>query len=169
VDRGGTKTYNPGSLEFRATYVSLLLFQGAYVWIKFRDVAKRTVSVRHKVDGSGNRVPIGRWLPLFKPHREKDRVTGKSLQFDNLRLGGYDTHQDAKVVCQIAGFYYGRDEGRVELEDGFRYDIPPMSEQERGLSGMQKWNRVSDKAKEVFRLFTQAHGKQRDGCSQVSK
>ena len=49
VDRGGTKTYNPGSLEFRATYVSLLLFQGAYVLIKFRVVAKRTVSIRHKV------------------------------------------------------------------------------------------------------------------------
>lgn len=40
VDSCGTKTYNSGSLRFRATYVSLL-FLGAYVWIEFRDVAPK--------------------------------------------------------------------------------------------------------------------------------
>ena len=163
MGKGGTKTFNLELLEFKDTYFSLLLFQGAYVWINFRDVAKRTVSIRHKVDGSSNCVPSGKWYPLFKPPREKDRATSTSLQFQCLRLGGYYAHQDAKVVCQIAGFYYGEDEGRVELEDGFWYDIPSMSEHEWGLSGMQKWNQVSNKAKEVFRLFNRAHGKQRDG------
>jgi hypothetical protein len=33
VDRGGSKTYSSGSFDFRATFVSLVLFQGAYVWI----------------------------------------------------------------------------------------------------------------------------------------
>ncbi|KAG0606538.1 hypothetical protein M758_9G149000 [Ceratodon purpureus] len=147
VDRGGTKTYNSGSLEFRATFVSLLLFRGAYVWIKFRDVApKRAVYRRSRKDENGGFQYYGKYEPRFKPPREKD-----SLKFNCLPLGGYDTHKDAEVACQIAGFYYGKDDGKVDLEDGSHFSIPPMSEQERSLCGEEKKDWVSAKVKEVFK------------------
>ena len=150
IDRGGTKTYNSGSLEFRATYVSVLLFQGAYVWIKFRDVAsKGTVYRRPKKNRSGEY----KYEPRFKPPREKDVVTGKVLKFDCLPLGGYDTLRDAEVVLQIAAYFYGRGAGIVELDDGSQFRIPQMSEQERSLCGEKKRKRVSVKAKEVYKEF----------------
>jgi hypothetical protein len=154
VDRGGTKTYNPGSLEFRATYVSLLLFQGAYVWIKFREVApKRVVYRRSRKDEFGRFQYYGKYEPRFKPPREKDVVTGTVLKLGRVPLGEYDTHQDAEVVCQIAGFYYGKDVGMVDMEDGSQVSIPALSEQERGLRGEEKRKWVSVKAKEVYKEF----------------
>ena len=39
LDRGGGKVYSSGSLDFRSIYISIVLFQGAYIWIKFREVA----------------------------------------------------------------------------------------------------------------------------------
>ncbi|KAG0606537.1 hypothetical protein M758_9G148900 [Ceratodon purpureus] len=162
VDKGGTKTYNSGSLEFRATFVSLLLFRGAYVWIKFRDVApKRAVYRRSRKDGNGGFHYYGKYEPRFKPPREKDAVTGRALKFDYIPLGGYDTQLDAEVACQIAGFYYGKDEGRVDLEDGSYFYIPGMSEQERSLCGEQKRNWVRGKVKEVFKDFKQENAARR--------
>jgi hypothetical protein len=154
VDRGGTKTYNPGSLEFRATYVSLLLFQGAYVWIKFREVApKRAVYRRSRKDEFGRFQYYGKYEPRFKPPREKDVVRGTVLELGRVPLGEYDTHQDAQVVCQIAGFYYAKDVGTVDMEDGSQFSIPAMSEQERGLGGKEKRKWVSMKVKEVYKEF----------------
>ncbi|KAG0562395.1 hypothetical protein KC19_9G142700 [Ceratodon purpureus] len=149
VDKGDTKTHNPGSLEFRIAFVSLLLFRAAYVWIKFRDVApKRAVYRRSRKDENGGSHSYGKYEPRFKPPREKD-----FLKFNCLPLGGYDTHKDAEVACQIAGFYYGKDEGRVDLEDSSHFSIPPMSEQERSLCGEEKKEWVSAKVKEVFKEF----------------
>jgi hypothetical protein len=36
---GWSKAHSSGSLAFRDTYISIVLFQGACVWIKVRDVA----------------------------------------------------------------------------------------------------------------------------------
>ena len=153
VDRGGAETYNSGSLEFGATYVSLLLFKAAYFWIWFREVAPRKVSCRVR-DGK-----IGKWEPKFKPPREKD-ARGGSQKFQCLRLGGYHTRWAAEVVCQIARFYYNMDERLVKLvADGFEFEIPELTRQEQGLAGMEKWNMVSDKAKEVYDIFEKKHGK----------
>jgi hypothetical protein len=151
VLKGGTTTYSSGSLDFRETFVSLLLFQGSYVWIFFRDVApKRTVYQRSKKDEAGRVIYYGKYEPRFKPHREK--LPGdRTIKFDYLSLGGYDSELDAKIVCQIAGFYYTRDEGRIQLRNGSYFNIPPMPDQE--LFGKEKAKKVAARAKEVFRDF----------------
>lgn len=127
VDRGSSKTYSSGSLDFRDIYVSIVLFPGAYIWIKFRQAARsgclkrkscetQVVQVRDESDLKGvYRRPVKDKLgtithymyePRFKPPREK-LDSGVTLKFNCLSLGQYDTPSEAKIVLQIAAFYYG--------------------------------------------------------------
>lgn len=176
---------------------SILLFQAAYFWLKFRealrsgrqrklsglqDVGCNEGGVHHSLGGSVNRrkrkssatqvlqcrdksdregiytryvrdksgkITHCKYEPRFKPPREK-MDSGGTLKFDCLSLGQYNTPAEAKIVRQIAAFYYGKDEDSVELEDGSQFYIPPMSGQEQGLSAEEKRRWVTWKAKEVY-------------------
>jgi hypothetical protein len=170
LNRRGTKSYSSGSLDFRDIYVSIVLFQGAYVWIKFRQAARsgclkrkscetQDVQVRDGSDLEGvyvramkeksGTVTHYKYEPRFKPPREK-LESGTTLKFNCLSLGQYNTPGEAKIVRQIAAFYYGKDEGWVVLEDGSSFSIPPMSEPEKCFSGVDKAKWVTWKAKKVF-------------------
>ena len=90
-DKGGSKTYSSGSFDFRDFYVSIVLYQGSYVWIKFRGVApKRAVYRRSRKDQLGRVEYYGKYEPRFKPPREKTALSA-SLKFNYLPLGAYDT------------------------------------------------------------------------------
>lgn len=147
VDIGGTQTYNPGSIEFRDIYVSLVLFLGAYVWIKFRDVdqgvrrlPKRDKFNKARKDEFGQIQYYNKWEARFKLPRERGY----------LHLGSYDKEEHAVLVRQIGGYLCGKDEGVVALEDGTPFHIPVMSEQERNFCGEEKRKWVSSKAKAIF-------------------
>lgn len=89
----------------------------------------------------------------MKPPREQ-LSSGKKLIHDHLPLGGYDTPEDAKIVRDIAAFYYGKAEGELALANGQVFSIPSMSEQEKqSLHGMEKVQWVCRKAREVFEDF----------------
>jgi hypothetical protein len=148
TDRGGTKIYSPGSLEFRATYISLVLFQGAYVWIKFRDVipsSKRGGYRRPVTDKlSGTIKPSDKIEARYTPPR-------KSGNHNHIYLGLCATHEEAETKKTIAAFYFGGKLSRLDFDDGRYFLIPPMpTEQEQGLSVAQKREWVKDKVREVY-------------------
>ncbi|KAG0606862.1 hypothetical protein M758_9G174100 [Ceratodon purpureus] len=169
ADRGRSKTYSSGSLDFRDIYVSIVLFQGAYVWIKFRqaarsgchkrksceaqDVAARAESglkgiYPRPVKDKAGTITHYKYEPRFKPPRKK--LDSGTLQFDYLYLGSYDTPAEAKIVYQIAAFFYGKGEGCVALENDSFYFIPPMSEEAKCLTGKDKAKWVTRKTKTIF-------------------
>jgi hypothetical protein len=147
IDRGGTKTYSPGSLDFRSTYISIVLFQGAYFWIKFRDVAssKRGGYRRPVTDKlSGTIKPSDKIEARYTPPR-------KSGNHNHIYLGLCATHEEAETKKTIAAFYYGGKISRLDFDDGRFFLIPPMpTEQEQGLSVAQKREWVKDKVREVY-------------------
>lgn len=145
--RGGTKTYSSGSLDFRDTFMLVLLFRGSYVWIKFRDVApQRRVYRRSRKDEAGGVINYGKHEPRFKPPRERRPSSTVSLKFDHLPLGGYVSHREAEIVYQIAAFY--RITGRMKLE--LRSEMAPTSSFPRCQSNsrLDKFHRVAARAKE---------------------
>lgn len=189
VDWGGvweTNLYLFGSqIEFKNKCISIvtlfqaasiLLFQAAYFWLKFREAAlcsggrKRKLSelegVRTNCDEDGDEYSLRgvyarpakdrygnvvgyRYEPRFKPPRERN---GRSVQsFQNLSLGSYSDRRDAEIVRQIAAFYYGMDAELVSLGDGSVFRIPAMPP--LGLVGFEKAKWVSDRAKEVFEVY----------------
>lgn len=48
-------------------------------------------------------------------------VTGAALKLDCTSFGDNGAHPDAEVVYRIAGFYYGKDERMVDLEDRYQF------------------------------------------------
>ncbi|KAG0606902.1 hypothetical protein M758_9G177400 [Ceratodon purpureus] len=183
VDWGGWGTsYLSGTpLEPKNTCVSMvtlfqaasiLLFQAAYFWLKFREAlsaaAKRKLSdlqgvglidkdvhqvlkgvyTRAIKDKSSGKVVRYKYEPRFKPAREKNGRT--VISFPNLSLGSYDNRRDAEIVRQIAAFYYGEGSEFVSLGEGRSFRIPAIS---HGLSGHDKASRVSMKTKEVFESY----------------
>ncbi|KAG0603860.1 hypothetical protein M758_10G126300 [Ceratodon purpureus] len=146
IDRGGTKTYSSGSLEFRSTYVSIVLFQGSYVWIKFRDVAPRRAGYRRPVTDklSGTIKPSDKIEARYTPPR-------RCGDHNHIYLGLCTTHEEADIKKKIAAFYYGRHTGRLDVDDGRYFLIPSMSrEEEQSLSvaGKRAW--VKDRVKMVY-------------------
>jgi hypothetical protein len=153
---------------------SILLFQAAYFWLKFREAAsssgrKRQLSDRLQGVGCSDDVHLSSWRgvyarpvkdrggkvlyykyePRFKPPRERTG-DGEVLIFQNLPLGSYSDPRDAQVVRHIAAFYYDKETEVVSLGEGRTYKIPATSH--HGLSGHQKAKWVSDEAKKLFDL-----------------
>jgi hypothetical protein len=96
----------------------------------------------------------GKFEPRFKPPRET-LASGKILKFNSyLPLGGYDTEEDAKVVHQIAAFFYGKGQDQLDLGNGDHFSIDSvLNEQDRCLSGKEKAKWVSRRAREIFEVF----------------
>ena len=122
---------------------------------QFGDESKlRGVYVRHIKDRSGS--IKYKYEPRFKPPRE-----AMDCGIINcLSLGQYDTCDEAKIVRQIAAFYYGKGEGRVAFEDGSYFSLPLMSERQKCLNGMDKAKWVTSKAKTVFKDIQEVKSKQ---------
>ena len=167
---------------------SLLLFQAAYFWLKFREALalrfgrkrmhsgfqgegdmhqslkgmyackSQALQVGDESDrdsGVYRRAVKGKYgtqykyEPRFKPPRTK-LDSRSTLQLNRLSLGTYNTPIEAKIVRQFAAFYYGKDKGKVELEDGSYFLIPPMNPEEERFCGEEKREWVTQKAKELF-------------------
>ncbi|KAG0603863.1 hypothetical protein M758_10G126600 [Ceratodon purpureus] len=146
VDKGGTKTYSSGSLVFRSTYVSIVLFQGSYVWIKFRDVASKRAGYRRPVTDklSGTIKPSDKIEARYTPPR-------RCGDHNHIYLGLCTTHEEADIKKKIAAFYYGRHTGRLDVDDGRYFLIPPMpreEEQSLSVAGKRAW--VKDRVKVVY-------------------
>jgi hypothetical protein len=151
IDRGGSS----GSLEFRDTYISIILFQGSYVWIKSREVAPKRVYRRIIRDKQG-RITHKKYEPRFKPPRERGLGSSKPQKFDWIYLGRYDTPSEAEILYQIAAFYYGKSEGRLDLGNGLFFQIPAMSDDDRSLYGTEKVKWVKREAMRVYEDFKKA-------------
>ncbi|KAG0556807.1 hypothetical protein KC19_11G080600 [Ceratodon purpureus] len=152
VDRGGSKADSSGSLEFRDTYISIVLFLGSYIWIKSRDVAPIPESAIRKCDKLRSKdggITV-KYEPRFKPRKENN------VDIDRLYLGLFRTRIEAEVVYRTAAscYEYSEDYGsQVDLGDGRSFTIPPLSEDERGLSGKEKVDMVKTRAKRVHKAF----------------
>lgn len=111
----------------------------------------RGVYCRHLKDKFG-RIKL-KFEPRFKPPRGKQSIW----------LGQYETSTEAKIVRDIAAFYYANDEfGCLDFvencysvahsypEDGRYFRIPPLTE---NLEEKEKSKLVSRKAREVYKQF----------------
>lgn len=106
IDRGGGKEYSSGSLEFRSTYISIVLYHGSYIWIKFRDVAQESskrpgegLFRRIRENESGERVYYGNFEPRMKPPGSGTYIA----------VGTYENEKDADTVYKILAFWCGKD------------------------------------------------------------
>jgi len=91
----------------------------------------------------------------FEPRFTPSSATfpdGTTQRFQRLALGEYSTPAKAKIVLQIARFYYGQDGDCVELEDSrYKLPIPTISELEQGFIDEEKREWVTSHAKQVGR------------------
>ena len=149
LDRGGGKIYSSGSLEFRSIYISIVLFQGAYIWIKFRDVAPESnqrpspglYRKSRKIE-LGERVYYGNFEPRFKPLGSKNYIS----------VGCYEQEEDALACYQMLAFWYGKQgaQGQLPLGDGSTYPIPGMPEEIQRLDPEEKKEWAKARVKEVL-------------------
>ncbi|KAG0605594.1 hypothetical protein M758_9G071700 [Ceratodon purpureus] len=154
LDKGGTKVHSSGSLEFRSMYVSIVLLLGAYVWIKFRDVAppsqqKPSAGLHRKckLNDLGMKVYHGNYEPRFKPPGSDNYIS----------VGSYEVEEDAKIIYHILAFYYGKDvPGELPLLNGLTYLIPCMTEEEQHLDPETKKKWARSKAKPIFEEYNGA-------------
>jgi hypothetical protein len=135
-------------VDFRSIYISIVLFQGAYIWIKFRDVAPESkhrpppgLSRKHR-DESGKRVYHRNFESRFKPVGSNNYIS----------VGRCKKEEDAKACYQILAFWYGKEGARGELPlgDGFTYPIPGMPEQTQRLGSEEKKEWAKKRVKEVL-------------------
>lgn len=117
---------------------------------EFRGIYTRAIKGNH------NRITH---YKIIKPPRE-ELASGSTQTINCPSLGQYNTPVEAKIVRQVATFYYGKDEGHVALGDGSSFYIPAMNEQEKCLTGMDKAKWVTRKAKEVFKDLQKVELKQ---------
>ena len=153
VDRGGGKTYSSSSLEFRNIYISIVLFLGAYVWIKSRDDVvppsqhKPSKGIRRKSreTESGAKEYFGPFEPRFKPSHAENYIS----------VGSFEDEEEARAMYQILAFFFGKNEGELPLRNGGTYVIPRMTEHDeeqcRDPKEKRKW--VKDKAKAVLEEY----------------
>jgi hypothetical protein len=151
LDRGGGRIYSSGSLEFRSIYISIVLFQGSYIWIKFRDVAPESdqrppKGLRRKFRTElGKRVYYGNFEPLFKPPGSKNYIY----------FGCYEKEEDAKACRQILAFWYDKKGARCELplQDGTTYAIEPVPEEAKCLGPEEKKEWAQKEVKKVLECY----------------
>ncbi|KAG0605598.1 hypothetical protein M758_9G072100 [Ceratodon purpureus] len=154
LEKGGTKVHSSGSLEFRWKYISILLFDGWYVWVKFRVVApdseqkpSRGIHRKSKIDASGKKFYTGPFEPRFKPPGSHNYIS----------VGSYEVEEDAKIVYQILAYYYGKNDSNVlSLVNGSTYPIPCMTEEEQHLDPVTKKKWARSKAKAILELYNGA-------------
>jgi len=158
LDRGGGKIYSSGSLDFRCIYISIVLFQGAYIWIKFRDVAPESnqrppkgLRRESRVNELGEKVYCGNFEPLFKPPGSKN----------NIYFGRYEKEEDAEACRQILAFWYGKKGARGELPlgDGTTYTIAPVPEEAKCLGPEEKKEWAKTRVKEVLADYQARQGR----------
>ncbi|KAG0559820.1 hypothetical protein KC19_10G131800 [Ceratodon purpureus] len=163
VSRGGTKTHSSGALEFRSTYVSIVLFQGSYVWIKFRDgVAGRITGYRrNKLSGT------------IKPSEARYTPPRGSGNHNYIYLGLCKNDEEVYFKKHIAASFYAKDytksynlplnfDGvrfgfnpcRFDFDDCPSFIIPSMStEEEQSLSVAEKRAWVKDRVKDIYEVI----------------
>lgn len=115
IDRGGTKTYSSGCFDFRASYVSVLLFLAAFVWIKFRQAARPPTRKRkqpeHPDDANDpSHVCIRKYGPVTK-YEARYTIPGNMNKAHpvhprSLSLGEHKTPEEAAFVSRVAQSYY---------------------------------------------------------------
>ena len=142
----GSRAVSSGSLDYRDTYIAILLFRGAYVWIKSRDVAPtKSKGVRRKENG--------KYELRFKPPRDNGVI------FDYFHIGRFDSQADADIVYRMTNSCYPNGEdsgGLVDLAgDGLKlFPITPeFSSEEKGWVGKAKNDLVKKRVLEHFKLY----------------
>nr|PNR60591.1 hypothetical protein PHYPA_003384 [Physcomitrium patens] len=160
---------------------SIVLFRAAYFWLKFREsvccssfesrkrklnevqdevndhllaskVISKGIYCRSKKQKDGTTTYI--YEPRFKPPRERQPHSGASQQSGWIYVGQYDSPEEAKIVYEIAAFFYGKPVNGGRLEFGSTsFVIPPMSEQDCRKCDEDKRKWVKDKTKEVYEDF----------------
>ncbi|KAG0586053.1 hypothetical protein KC19_2G060200 [Ceratodon purpureus] len=143
--RGGSIPYSSGSLDFRDTYIPIILFHGAYVWIKSRDVAHKGVYRRLIHDKRGNIKVV--YEPRFKPSHRKGEPS------HHIYVGQYDTPAEASILYQITAICYNGQGGLLQIEDGNSLTIPPMTDSDRRLTGAEKRKCVGAQVRRVYEAF----------------
>jgi hypothetical protein len=140
----GSRAVSSGSLDYRDTYIAIVLFRGAYVWIKFRDVAS-TKSKGVKL------VTNGKYQLRFKPHRENGE------EFDWIYIGRFDSQADADIVYRMIISCYGKDcGGLVDLAgDGRKlFPITPaFTLEEKRRVGKAKLDLVKKRVLEHYKRY----------------
>ena len=143
---GCSRAVSSRSLDYRDTYIAIVLFRGAYVWIKFRDVA----STKPK----GVRLlATGKYELRFKPHREN------GVSFDYMHIGRFDSKADAEIVHRmIVSCYPGGEDcdGLVDLAGDGRelFPITPeFSPEEQARVGKAKHNLVKKRVLEHYKRY----------------
>lgn len=163
IDRGGTKTYSSGCFDFRASYVSVMLFLAAFVWIKFRQAARPSTGKRkqpeHPVDDASDSSHVFRrkYGSITKyearyliPVNMRDEA--HPVKHPRLTLGEYELPEVAAFVWRVAETCYEGQRGTccVTLQGNpYTFPVRAMSEQERGLVGEAKRKWVMEYAKVV--------------------
>jgi hypothetical protein len=153
----GSRAVSSGSLDYRDTYIAIVLFRGAYVWIKFRDVAPTKCIPAGAVQQIKTSCKDGRikekYEPRFKPRKEN----GES--FNWIYLGRFDSPADAEVVYRMAAscYDYGKGYGTpLDLAgDGreFFTIIPEFTPAEKTLSGRAKQELVKERVQELYKRY----------------
>jgi hypothetical protein len=146
-----------GSLDYRDTYIAIVLFRGAYVWIKFRDVASTKRIPAGAVQQIKTSCKDGRikekYEPRFKPRKEN------GVSFNWIYLGRFDSPADAEVVYRMAAscYDYGKGYGTpLDLAgDGreFFTIIPEFTPAEKTLSGRAKQELVKERVQELYKRY----------------
>jgi hypothetical protein len=154
----GSRAESSGSLDYRDTYIAIVLFRGAYVWIKFRDVAPTKRIPAGAVQQIKTSCKDGRikekYEPRFKPRKEN------GVSFNWIYLGRFDSPADAEVVYRMAAscYDYGKGYGTpLDLAgDGreFFTIIPEFTPAERTLSGRAKQELVKERVQELYKRYT---------------
>lgn len=143
IDRGGSKACSSGSLEFRAIYISMLLFRAAYVWIKFRDVIPR--GAVYQKPGSNK----------FEPRIKFPVTRGVGGKSKRIPLGLYNSFAEAEVAYRIAAFYCDKPRhrlDRLDLGGGASFPIPALSV-DPDLPYKEKVKQVGDQVLRVYAEF----------------
>ena len=146
-----------GPLDYRDTYIAIVLFRGAYVWIKFRDVASTKRIPPGAVQQIRTSCKDGRikekYEPRFKPRKEN------GVSFNWIYLGRFDSSADAEVVYRMAAscYDYGKGYGTpLDLAGDGRElftIIPEFTPAEKTLSGRAKQELVKERVQELYERY----------------
>ena len=135
-----------GPLDYRDTYIAIVLFRGAYVWIKFRDVASaKSKGVRL--------LASGKYELRFKPRREN------GVSFESIHIGRFDSKADAEIVSRMLVSCYSDGEdcgGLVDLTgDGRKlFPITPaFTLEEKGRMGKEKHKLFKKRVLEHYKRY----------------
>ena len=148
-----SRVVSSGSLDYRDTYIAIVLFRGAYIWIKFRDVASTKRIPPGAVQQIRTSCKDGRikekYEPRFKPRKEN------GVSFNWIYLGRFDSPADAEVVYRMAASCYDYGKGYSTPGDGRELFtiIPEFTPAEKTLSGRAKQELVKERVQELYERY----------------